>query len=57
MDVNIPVLSVECDFCGKCVEHCIPEALQVVSWSEAAVIRKKNKLGVCPAPLFGPATF
>lgn len=53
MDVNIPAVSVQCDFCGKCVEHCIPGALRIVSWDEAAVVRKRNRLGLCPAPLFG----
>jgi carbon-monoxide dehydrogenase iron sulfur subunit len=53
MDVNIPILSMECDFCGKCVESCLPEALSFVALPEAALIRKGAKIGKFPAPLFG----
>lgn len=53
MDVNIVTLDVQCDFCGKCVESCLPKAISFVSLEEAAVLRKTNKIGIFPAPLLG----
>lgn len=52
-DINIPILSVECDFCGKCVECCPSKVLKFVSLQEAALMRKEVKLGSFPLPLFG----
>jgi carbon-monoxide dehydrogenase iron sulfur subunit len=52
MSVDIVARNVKCDFCGKCVEWCLPKALQIVSYSQAAVIRKQNRIGVFPAPVF-----
>lgn len=51
MDVNVAALEMKCDFCNECVENCIPEAIRFVSLEEAAIIRKKNHVGVFPAPL------
>ena len=56
MDVNIPILSVECDFCGKCTESCPGDALKFVSLQEAALLRKAVKIGSFPVPLFGRMT-
>ena len=53
MDVNIIALDVRCDFCNKCVESCLPKAISFASLEEAAVLRKANKIGIFPAPLFG----
>lgn len=53
LDVNIPVISVGCDFCGKCAEWCFPEALRFVSPEEAALIRKESSIGCFPAPTIG----
>ena len=52
MSVDIVALDVECDFCNKCVEWCLPGALEIVSLAEAAVIRKQNKIGKFPVPMF-----
>ena len=51
LDVNIPVISLECDLCGECINWCLPEALQFVSHDEAAILRKKNSVGIFPAPI------
>ena len=51
MDVSIPVISVQCDFCGKCAEWCFDKAIEFVSFEDAAILRKQNKLGRFPAPL------
>lgn len=53
MDVNIVVIGIDCDFCNKCVEWCSTKALRFVSFEEAAIIRKENKIGSFPAPLLG----
>lgn len=55
MSVDIVTRDVRCDFCGKCVAWCLPRAIQFVSPSEAAVIRKQHKIGMFPAPLFSEA--
>mgnify|MGYP000291763088 CR=1 FL=1 len=50
-DVNIPILDVACDgSCTKCVEYCLPGALEFVSIEEAAVMRKQHKMGSFPVP-------
>ena len=53
LNVNIPVINVRCDFCGKCVEWCFQEAIRFVSLEEAAIMRKEAKIGCFPAPIIG----
>ena len=54
LDVSIPVIDTTCDFCGKCIEWCFPEAVRLVDLEEAAIIRKKAKIGCFPAPIVSP---
>jgi ferredoxin len=49
--VFIATLSVGCDQCGLCIKACPTHALQFVNSQEAALLRKKNKIGVFPVPL------
>ena len=51
MDFNMVSLGTKCDFCGQCVEWCLPEAIKFVNREEAAMIWKPNKAGSLPAPL------
>ncbi len=51
MDVNVITLVISCDFCGKCMEWCPTKALSFVTYEEAAIIRKDNKLGIDIAPV------
>ena len=51
MDVNIPVIDVTCDFCGKCAEWCFDKAISFVSREEAFALRKTAKIGSFPAPV------
>ena len=53
LDVSIPVLNTACDFCGKCIEWCFPEAIRFVDLEEAAIIRKGAKIGCFPSPVIG----
>jgi len=53
MDVNVVALSTKCDYCGECVEWCMPEAIKFVSRQEAIVKWKGVKVGSLPAPLLG----
>ena len=55
MSVDIVTRDVRCYFCSKCVDWCLPRAIQFVSPPEAAVIRKQNKIGMFPAPLLSEA--
>lgn len=50
LDVNIPSIDVRCNQCGKCVEWCPTDALDIMGWDQAAILRKENKQGVMPAP-------
>ena len=53
LDVNIPVIEVGCDFCGKCTDWCFQEAIKFVDLEEAAIMRKGAKIGCFPAPVIG----
>lgn len=56
LGVNIPVIRVDCDLCNgetKCVELCPTECIQFIDVKEAALLRKKNKVGTFPAPIIG----
>jgi len=54
LDVNIPVLRVNCDLCSggeRCVACCPTQAIKFMELEEAAVLRKKNRIGAFPSPL------
>jgi len=52
MDIHVPTLSTQCDFCGECVEWCLPEAIKFVHRQEAILSWKGVRIGSLPAPLF-----
>ena len=49
--VYLPVLTTECDFCGKCVELCPEEALKISDLGEAAILMRTSKVGRFAIPL------
>lgn len=49
MDVKVAALDAVCDFCGRCVEWCPNQVLEFVSLPEAAIARKKLRMGKVPA--------
>jgi len=55
LDVNLPVLVGKCfkslPACGKCVEFCPTKCLKFAALKEAALIRKRNKIGTIPVPV------
>jgi carbon-monoxide dehydrogenase iron sulfur subunit len=51
MDVNIVALDLHCDFCNECVAWCPARAIRFERAEDAAMLRKKNPLGIFPAPL------
>ena len=53
MDFNTAALGVECNFCGECVEWCVPGAIEFIDLKEAAIKWKGIKVGSLPAPLIG----
>ena len=53
LDVSIPAIETTCDCCGKCIEWCFEDAIQFVDWEEAALIRKRSRIGCFPAPMVG----
>lgn len=48
--VYLPVISVDCDQCGRCVELCPTGAIRFVKLDEAALLRKNMGMNqfVCP---------
>ena len=53
MDLNIAALGVKCDFCEKCVQRCLPNAITFMASTEAALAFKGKSVGMMPAPLMG----
>ena len=51
MDINMVALDTRCDFCGECIEYCLPEAIRFVDFHEAIVKWKGVRAGSFPAPL------
>jgi Fe-S-cluster-containing hydrogenase component 2 len=56
--VNIPVLKVGCDRCGgdpQCVANCPYDALEYITWEEAARLRREHPIGSMPMVLMEDA--
>ena len=53
MDINIVALGTKCDYCGECVQWCLPHAIKFVDFKEAIINWKGVKLGSFPAPRIG----
>ena len=51
MDVNIPIIEVTCDCCGKCAEWCFDKAISFMSYEEAFILRKEARIGRFPVPV------
>ena len=49
--VYLPVLTTECDFCGKCVELCPEQALKISEPGETAIMMRTAKIGRFAVPL------
>ena len=53
MDLNLVSLGTGCDFCGECIEWCMPQAIEFVDFDEAILKWKGVKVGTLPAPTYG----
>ena len=54
LEVNIPVVRINCDLCGgtpKCALHCPAEAIEFVNLGQALSMRKGMKLQKLFAPI------
>jgi Fe-S-cluster-containing dehydrogenase component len=49
--VYVPILDIQCHFCGECVEACPLEALSISELGEAVIARKNATIGSFPIPL------
>ena len=55
LDVNVIALDMRCDYCGICASWCPNGILEIVSFPEAAIIRKAPETGKSPAPFLSNA--
>jgi NAD-dependent dihydropyrimidine dehydrogenase PreA subunit len=53
MDIHLAVWGTGCVLCGKCVETCVPGALEFIDLDQAIIHWKAVRIGRMPAPLFG----
>ena len=53
--VYIPILDIQCDFCGKCVRSCEPQAFEIVKLEDAIIARKGATIGSFPIPVYSIA--
>ena len=49
--VYIPVISMDCDLCGRCIELCPTEAIRFVGMDEAVLLRKKMSIETLFCPI------
>ena len=53
--VYIPILDIQCEFCGKCVDACPEAALEIVAFSEGIGMMKGSTMGTFPLPIYSIA--
>lgn len=51
LNVNLPVVRINCDCCEECVNFCPTKAITFMELSNAIIWMKKNKLGYLPCPI------
>ena len=51
-EVYIPILDIQCNFCGKCVDACTVEALKIVRLGEGVGAMKGATMGSFPVPVY-----
>ncbi len=51
--VYIPVISTDCDLCGRCIKLCPTEAIRFVEMDEAVLLRKKMSIEALFCPIVG----
>lgn len=50
--VYVPILDIQCQFCGECVEACPLEALSITELGEAVIARKNTLTRSFPIPVY-----
>ena len=53
--VYIPILDIQCKFCGKCVDACPEAALEIAALAEGIGMMKGGKMGSFPLPMYAIA--
>ena len=54
-EVYIPILDIQCTFCGKCADACPVAALETVEFAKGIGIMKGNTIGTFPLPIYSIA--
>jgi Fe-S-cluster-containing dehydrogenase component len=54
-DVYIPILDIQCKFCGKCADACPETALEIVELAKGIRIMKGGTMGTFPLPTYSIA--
>lgn len=49
-DISIPAIQADCTQCGECVKWCFTGAIKFMEAKEAALVRKRSKIGIFPVP-------
>lgn len=50
--IYIPVLDIQCTFCGKCADACPVKALEIVELATAIAAMKGGSIGAFPLPAY-----
>ena len=53
--VYIPILDIQCTFCGQCVDACPVDALKNVGLAEGIGMMKGGTMGTFPLPMYAIA--
>lgn len=54
-DVYIPILDIQCSFCGKCADACAEEALEIVELAKGIGMMRGRTMGTFPLPMYSIA--
>ncbi len=53
--VYIPILDIQCQFCGKCADACPEGALEISAFEKGIEIMKGAEMGSFPVPVYAIA--
>jgi Fe-S-cluster-containing dehydrogenase component len=54
-EVYIPILDIQCNFCGKCTDACPEAALEIVELAKGIGMMKGSRIGTFLLPMYSIA--